>query len=133
MSVLKDVEMGFISPATALNSYGVVFGGDLVDEAATSKRREALQPDNETSSIFSFGPEREKYESVWSEALQDTVNHALLELPSSLRFFIRARLRERIEQRVTSGQVVTPAAVEELLNAIKADLDWHVSASGIAR
>jgi N-methylhydantoinase B len=41
--VLGDVRAGYVSPEAARESYGVVFAGEMIDEAATAKLREDLR------------------------------------------------------------------------------------------
>lgn len=120
--VLEDVQSGFVSEESALNVYGVVLSGDGIDREATAHLRREISPEIANQGIFSFGPERAQYESVWSTPLQDAVNDAVRQLPTSLRFFMRSRLRDRIEDLIGDGESVDPTEVEGMLGALRANL-----------
>ena len=126
--VVWDVRQGLISDATARDVYGVVLSGDGVDGDATERLRGMLRAEASPSAAFAFGPERERYEAVWSEALQDAVVVALRSLPGPIRFFMRGKLRARVEERITAGDTVAPHDVAALLRQLTDDFGWGQSA-----
>ena len=68
--VAADVSRGLVSAASAAREYGVVLRSDAsVDAAATQTCRAACRAARGPLPDFDFGPEREEYEQLWSDAL----------------------------------------------------------------
>jgi N-methylhydantoinase B len=126
--VAWDVRQGLVSEATARSVYGVVLSGDGVDAAATERLRGVLRSEAPAAKPFAFGPERERYEALWTDALQDAVVAALRTLPGPIRFFMRGKLRARIEETIAAGTPVAPAEVAGMLRALNDDFGWGRSA-----
>lgn len=78
-AVLHDVRNGFVSAEAAIRDYGVVIHGGTVDEAETRLRRATMQP------AGGHGPERERWDSVFTPELMDRLNARLVALPGSAR------------------------------------------------
>lgn len=97
--VAGDVRRGFVTETAAARDYGVVFANGTVDQAATAKLRAEKGGANRPS--FDYGPERERWESVFSDDLVCALNEALLAAPSAAR----ARLRQDIYHDVAPGLV----------------------------
>ncbi|MCW5771304.1 MAG: hydantoinase B/oxoprolinase family protein [Rhodospirillaceae bacterium] len=89
--VLDDVRRGFVSHAAAERDYGVVVGEAGIDETATAARRGESRGGR---TLFDFGPERGRWESVFSDELVTALNAALLRLPQGLRIHARRRVFE---------------------------------------
>jgi N-methylhydantoinase B len=92
--VLLDVERGYVSLRAAEEDYGVVIRDGAVALAETEKKRAALrarQPDGH----FAFGPERDAFERVWTQANYDALTEILAALPIHWRFFVKTKLFEQ--------------------------------------
>ena len=123
-----DVRQGLVSERTAREVYGVVFEAGRVDPEATERQRSTLRAGTPAADVFAFGPERAAYESVWSEPLQDAVVEVLRALPGSIRFFVRGKLRERVEAAIAGGATVRPDDVPRLLRQLTDDYGWSPAA-----
>jgi N-methylhydantoinase B len=67
--VRDDVMFGFVSRQQAADVYGVVFAGagDIVDEAATERRRAELARQARAGvGIYAYGPDREQHDRIWN-------------------------------------------------------------------
>lgn len=78
-AVRHDVRNGFVTAEAAARDYGVVIHGGEVDEAGTRLRRAAMQPTG------GYGPERERWDAVFTPELMDRLNTGLVALPGSTR------------------------------------------------
>jgi N-methylhydantoinase B len=78
-AVLHDVRNGFVTAEAAARNYGVVIHGGEVDEAETRLRRAAMQRGG------GYGPERERWDAVFTPELMDRLNAGLIALPGSAR------------------------------------------------
>ena len=84
----RDVRRGLVTPEAAARDYGVVLRGTTVDAAATAaRRREPRVP----ASAFSFGPERDRWEAVWTDEAQLALHAALEAQPPGFRSYMRKR------------------------------------------
>jgi N-methylhydantoinase B len=119
-NVLDDLRRGYISAAAALRDYGTVISDGEVDERATSALRARHRV---VASGFDVGPERERWEQVFDDALVTRLSRALLALPAEAA----ARMRQSVYYEVAPGlrsvsapplQAITdPAAQRALLRA----------------
>ncbi len=92
-AVLDDVLRGFVTVTGAERDYGVVVRGDALDEEATTavrQRRSNTDPPRD----FTFGPERDAWESVFTDATMQRMNRHLYRLPKSVRQDARTHLFE---------------------------------------
>ena len=90
--VATDVRRGFVSVASARDSYGVVLTGEFsVDEAATAKLRGELSR-RFTISEFGHGAGRVSYEKTWTEPRYDAITHVLSEVPVTWRYFVKHQI-----------------------------------------
>lgn len=94
--VALDVARGYVSQAAARRDYGVVLQDGAVDLAATAALR--LAPRG-TARHFHFGPEREGYESQWTDAAYDALTAILADLPVHWRFFTKTQIFARMKGR----------------------------------
>ncbi|MDA0999335.1 MAG: hydantoinase B/oxoprolinase family protein [bacterium] len=121
--VLRDVEDGFVSPQVAEDVYGVILSGGSVDAAATGKRRAGMLAQSNGFGRFSFGEARERYESVWPDALQLAVNGATEGLPATIREHVRLEMLRRIEEndelRKGADLAALRALSAEILESLK--------------
>jgi N-methylhydantoinase B len=90
-AVLKDVLRGFVSLAAAESDYGVAIVDDVVDAARTATLRARRA---NTAATFDFGPEREVWEAVFTDARMRALNRHLYALPKALRQEVRAQVFE---------------------------------------
>lgn len=95
-AVLRDVRDGFVSVTTAAADYGVIISNDEVDPEATRARREKADTENLADG---YGPERNRWDRVFTPALMDGLNRALLALPGT----VRQRRRKDIFDAVLAG------------------------------
>lgn len=121
--VLRDVLDGFVSEASAREVYGVALDGATVDPAETAALREWLHAQRPVAAEFAQGPEREAYENLWSDALQDAVNAATWGHPSGIRVVVRQLLQAELGRRLDAGEAVPPESVAaicaELVTAMR--------------
>ncbi|MDP0927165.1 hydantoinase B/oxoprolinase family protein [Paracoccus onubensis] len=94
--VARDVACGHVSIRAAQEEYGVVLKAGVVDEAATASLRARVQAQD---AHFHYGPEREGYESRWTDAAYDRLTQILSELPVHWRFFTKTEIFRRMSGR----------------------------------
>jgi N-methylhydantoinase B len=116
-AVKHDLLEGLISSATAHDIYGAVFVDTILDDEATEARRALLRATGAPPLTFDFGPEREAYETIWTDQLHQAMNLALDQYPASVRFFLRSQLVAAIRARAGEGSVL-PSDVPMMLGAI---------------
>ncbi|OBZ95120.1 hydantoinase [Pararhizobium polonicum] len=92
-AVTRDVQNGFISPQGAEADYGVVIRDGEVDQEQTAIRRQTLAPSNASNAQ---GPERERWDGVFTAAVMDRLNQGLIALPGA----VRQRRRKEIFEAV---------------------------------
>ncbi len=91
--VAGDVLRGFVTAAAAERDYGVILRNGALDIAATDaarRRRSNTDPPRD----FTFGPERDAWDSVFTDATMREINRRLYALPKALRQDVRTRLFE---------------------------------------
>jgi N-methylhydantoinase B len=116
-AVLRDVQAGYISRSAATDEYGVVICENKIDLNATEKLRD-LKKKDEKFTEFDFGPEREAYESIWSDSVYETLTNILLELPTPLRSFAKREIYREICLSATQKEI-KPDVVMTAWNNIK--------------
>ena len=124
--VAYDLEEELISAASARDHYGVIIENGNANLKKTQTLREQLGSNPDFQREFNFGAERLEYESLWTVDLQDAVNEALQAQPSTLRYFLRGKLRKSIETKAEQGQTVHLNEVKVMLDDITTGLEWHV-------
>lgn len=114
-SVLWDVRRGLVSTEAAREQYGVVIVDGTIDEEVTqqARRGRALHV-----SPFRFGPERETFEAVWTDAMQLALNRSLMQYPLALRNYLKQRAMAEVESRTVSGDAPNADAVESLVREL---------------
>jgi N-methylhydantoinase B len=117
MTVLADVEAGFISLEAARRDYGVVIRDGEVDAAETDRARRARPPTDTRG--FTMGPARAAYEAQWPEESQRAVIGLLMRLPASKRALLRRELEIRVAEEAALGRQLDDARLEELLGTIE--------------
>ncbi|HZT18349.1 MAG TPA: hydantoinase B/oxoprolinase family protein [Dongiaceae bacterium] len=120
--VAEDLRNGFISAATARESYGVVLGPDgAIDESGTAALRRKLAGERGWTRppAFSFGPAREAYHARWPRELHDAVAAATEDLPSLLRQLYHRQLTAEIDRRRDAGARIAPGDVPSILAALR--------------
>ena len=105
--VLTDVQGGFVTCEAATHDYGVVFADGAVDASATEAARASRKrtPSNE----FGFGPDRERWEQVFTDAAMTELNDRLYALPKAVRHDIRRAVFEAVVPGITqsAGRPIT--------------------------
>jgi N-methylhydantoinase B len=92
--VLRDVEDGLVSVASAGQDYGVVLRDGAVDASATAQRREESRG---RSDRFAFGSERERYDARWSDEVQSGIAAIAAAAPPIFRQPLRLGLLADLE------------------------------------
>jgi N-methylhydantoinase B len=120
--VVADVRRGFVSRAAAARDYGVVVADDLVDADATAALRASRGLESKVA--FSFGPDRERWEEVFTDAAMTELNERLYALPKAVRQDVRRAVFEAVVPGIadSAGRSVTelltdPAAASRRLRA----------------
>jgi len=103
-AVVRDVRSGFVTDDEALDSYGVVLENGGHDESATTARRQDMATIRDTR-FFDFGPERDEFESVWTDENYATLSDLLAGLPVHWRFFMKHRLFEAVAENPSGGPI----------------------------
>jgi len=110
--VESDVRRGLVSAECARELYGVALRDGRVDAAATRELRggRALR-----RTAFSFGPERDAFEAVWTDAMQMALNHSLMQYPLALRNYLKQRTMAEVDLRAASRRETAPEELADLV------------------
>ena len=103
-AVVDDVRSGFVTDDEASNSYGVVLENGGYDKPATTARRHDMSTARKTH-FFDFGPERDEFESIWTDENYATLSDLLAVLPVHWRFFMKHRLFEAVGDDPNGGPI----------------------------
>jgi N-methylhydantoinase B len=95
-AVAGDVAAGLVSPARARAVYGVAFGPEGVDAAATAALRAALAASRGPRPAFDFGPGRSAWENAFGAAMA-RVTAWLPTLPDGVRRHAQAEVYRRLQ------------------------------------
>lgn len=95
-ALLRDVQNGFVTVEGAAADYGVAIRNGAIDERETDRLRSAIAASNEANAQ---GPERERWDAVFTPAVMDRVNRSLVALSGT----VRQRRRREIFETVLSG------------------------------
>ena len=95
-AVLRDVELGYISRAAAMEDYGVVITDAGLDDAGTLAHREAIRTARGPLAEFDFGPERDAWDAVFDDASMTELNALLMQLGANVRSQRRQRIFEAV-------------------------------------
>lgn len=119
--VLEDVRRNVVSPAHALEAYGVAIADGVVDEAATAELRSDARPvpqaSPEDAGYFDFGPEREAHERVWSPAMYAALAAILAELPPATRPHARQAIVAAVNAELETADPDALAAIWERIGS----------------
>jgi N-methylhydantoinase B len=125
-AVLSDVRRGFVGLGAAARDYGVAIADGAIDRARTATLRARRA---NAAAAFDFGPEREVWEAVFTDARMRALNRHLYALPKALRQEVRAQVFERAVPGIGSPDrppltelVPDPAAAAARLEAALAEL-----------
>ena len=127
-AVAKDVADGLVTAAAAREDYGVVLlanGG--VDVSATERQRGERRT-RRAASEFSFGKQREDYESRFPPALQDAVALELVSYPASSRHFLKEQVFDALAAEPILGD--DAVALRERVRAVFKTLPVQAVAPG---
>ena len=106
--VLNDVLDGFVTVEGAARDYGVYIAGGVIDAEATQALR-AKRGSNVR--MFTFGPDRDAWEEVFSDDLQTDMNRRLYALPK----LARQRVRQEIFEAAVPGITHSTGPVRALI------------------
>jgi N-methylhydantoinase B len=81
-AVLRDVKNGFVTVDGAFADYGVIIGNGAVDLPATDRQRSRVAASNESTCL---GPERARWDAVFTPQAMDRMNRSLIALPGAVR------------------------------------------------
>jgi N-methylhydantoinase B len=118
--ILKDVRLGLVSPARARSDYGLALveaGVDnwAVDQTETARLRlELAARDASHTHLFSYGPERTAWDSVFSSAWYDEFNEALFALPAGIRSARRSELFVEVLSCLPNDFPAAPADPDQI-------------------
>jgi N-methylhydantoinase B len=112
--VRLDVVEAFITPAKALEDYGVAVVDGKVDVAATEAARDR-RANIHGSEAFAFGAKRAEIEAKWPGDARSALAKAVRRVPATLRHQAKADLALRVEKR---GGTITPEMVREEARAL---------------
>jgi N-methylhydantoinase B len=118
--VASDVCDGFVSEQTAREVYGVAIRDGQVDEPTTVGLRARLHSQSDALPDFALGHEREAFEALWTDELQDAVNACAWRYPAGIRAVIRARLQQKLRGRLEAGERVQSTDVSSMADQIVA-------------
>ncbi len=106
--VLADVLGGFVSSAAAERDYGVVIADGAVDAQRTAALRASRQGEAAARGKFGFGPDRERWEAVFTDDVMNELNRKLYALPKAVRQDVRRTVFEAAVPGIaaSSGQPV---------------------------
>jgi N-methylhydantoinase B len=106
--VLADVIGGFVTEEAAARDHGVVIAGGAVDAKRTEALRVSRQHAARARSDFGFGPDRERWEDVFTDAVMDELNRKLYALPKAVRQDVRRDVFEAAVPGIaeSSGQSI---------------------------
>lgn len=121
-AVEADVRDGFVTAAAAEQQYGVVLKEGKCDAKASGALRERLRAERPPLAAFSFGPERDEYETYWTPAMQDALNAALWVHPVGLRGVIRDAVLDELVRRAGAGEAVEALGLGALTNELVASM-----------
>ncbi|MEO0823294.1 MAG: hydantoinase B/oxoprolinase family protein [Pseudomonadota bacterium] len=96
-AVLRDVRRGWVSTKRARADYGVVIVKDAVDVTATLALRAEHAASPAANSFYRYGPARDSFEQVWTEANYDALTEGLAALPVTWRFYAKHRVFAAID------------------------------------
>lgn len=118
--VVRDLLDGLISDEAATQSYGVVLKDGRADFEATVALRDEKKKTEERKP-FSFGPEREAYEAVWTDEAWFRLIDRVFSLPVALRSTLRGRLWKAAQQiHETEGRPISEEDIDRCWSKITA-------------
>jgi len=122
-AVAADVRDGLVSRDTAEQVYGVVLGPDgRVDPEATTRTRRGLDS-LAAEPEFDFGPEREAYDALWTDAVRETLDAGVRDAPAAYQALIRLKAMDEIAAHARRAPV-TPADVARITTTVKQRFAW---------
>ncbi len=127
LRVLSDVRRGLVSAEAARVEYGVVIRDGAVYAAATQDIRRSRPP---RRTGFDFGPERETFETVWTDALQMALNLSLGSYPLSMRNYLKQRAMAEVDARAQAQRTTEPSGIADLVRALANRMAAGVHADG---
>ena len=104
--VVQDVKCGFVTPESARDTYGVVLENGSHNPTETQRLRDTLISNRENGeAFFDYGPERDEFESVWTNENYTALSDLLDDLPVHWRFFMKHRIFEAVADDPDGGSI----------------------------
>jgi N-methylhydantoinase B len=124
--VRTDMLCGFVSPAQAADSYGVVLDGTgKVDVEATRRRRESIRASRPSKTpIYAYGSERERHDAMWSAESRRVLVSILGELTIPARIYAKNMIMKKALELASERalKTITGREVDEGWSRTKAEL-----------
>jgi N-methylhydantoinase B len=98
--VLADVELGYVSAASARADYGVVIVDGVLDGSGTASLRDAMRGARGPLPDFDFGPERSAWDALFDDRSMGEINALLMRLGPSHRPLRRREFFETVVPRL---------------------------------
>lgn len=112
--MLRDVRRDWVSPERARADYGVVIENDGVDADATAALRAEMARRRPEPGFYDYGPAREAFVAVWTEANYDALTECLASLPVHWRFYAKHRIFAAIDAMPEGPERTDGTAVRRL-------------------
>ncbi len=97
--VMKDVRAGLLSHDKAERDYGVVFTKNGIDPGATDEKRAERRATRAPLPDFSYGPEREASDRIWSDDVRTLLSTEVLRHEPSIRQPLMAAIQNRFSAK----------------------------------
>ncbi len=121
--VVRDVRDGYLSEHDAQQQYGVVIAAGTVDEQNTANLRSRMGLERDALPEFSYGPEREAFETEYTPQVQSILNRLVGELPAGQRQYYRVRVMDEIKQlRELGGMEGSSPDIAEMLHRCQSEV-----------
>ena len=119
-AVLLDWRRGWVSEEHARDAYGVVIADGAVDPDSTRTLRASLA-NGEHRGFYDVGPEREAFESVWTQENYAALTECLARLPVHWRFYAKHRVFAAIDAMASSDARGDGREVRRAFDALVAE------------
>jgi N-methylhydantoinase B len=117
-AVEYDVFRGLVTTTEAEHDYGVVISGDRVNLEATTALRNSMRRHVRSPDAFSYGPERQAFESIWSDDLQLVLRAALQLVPARLQNVVREEAIKYLNAYSRAGGSIDAASVRDSVSRL---------------
>ena len=113
-AVLRDFARGYVSAERARADYGVVIEDAGIDADATAALRAEMAGGGAEQGFYDYGPARDAFEAVWTDANYDALTECLDSLPVHWRFYAKHRIFAAIDRMPGGPERTDGSAVRRL-------------------